>query len=78
MHKKHRLITGFLTLLISCYLLTTANAYSYIDPGTGSYVIQIIIASVLAVLTISRIYWLRIKSFFVNIFIKKSNNESQK
>ncbi len=71
-------IVSVLGPALCCYLLTTANSFSYIDPGTGSYIIQIIIASVLAVLTLSRIYWSRLKAFFGGIFAKQSSNESKK
>ncbi|MFI5154759.1 MAG: hypothetical protein ACHQEM_01150 [Chitinophagales bacterium] len=36
----------------------------YIDPGSGSYLVQVIIASVLAVLFYFKNGWLKIKSFF--------------
>jgi hypothetical protein len=36
----------------------------YIDPGSGSYLIQVIIAAVLGVAVFSKNIWMRIKSFF--------------
>lgn len=36
----------------------------YIDPGTGSYIVQIIIAAVLGVIFYFKTAWKRIKSFF--------------
>jgi len=36
----------------------------YIDPGSGSYLVQMIIAGVLAALFYFKNMWLRIKSFF--------------
>ncbi len=46
------------------YLLFTADGYSYIDPGSGSIVIQVLIASLLGLLTMLRIYWAKVKSIF--------------
>jgi hypothetical protein len=37
----------------------------YIDPGTGSYLVQVIIAAVLGALFYFKNLWLKIKSFFV-------------
>lgn len=36
----------------------------YVDPGSGSYLIQIIIATVLGALFYIKAFWYRIKSFF--------------
>lgn len=36
----------------------------YVDPGSGSYLVQLIIAAVLAVVFYFKHFWYRIKSFF--------------
>jgi len=69
---------GILIILCSCYFLTTTNAFAYIDPGTGSFVFQIIIASFLGILTLAKIYWSRLKAFFDGIFTKQSINDPKK
>jgi hypothetical protein len=38
--------------------------FLYIDPGSGSYLVQMIIAGVLAGLFYFKNLWMRIKSFF--------------
>jgi hypothetical protein len=38
--------------------------FLYIDPGSGSYLVQMIIAGVLAGLFYFKNFWLKIKSFF--------------
>lgn len=78
MDKKYSLAISFSAILLGFYFLTTADAFSYIDPGTGSYIIQIVIASVLAVGTLSKIYWSRLKGLFASFFVKQSNDESKK
>jgi hypothetical protein len=37
---------------------------AYLDPGSGSLLIQIILASLLAIGVATRIYWKKIKGFF--------------
>ena len=56
----------------------SSNSYAYIDPGTGSFIIQAILA-----LGASIIFYLGypvriIKSFFNKIFKKKSLEEKKK
>ena len=45
-------------------LASTHEAHAYIDPGTGSYVIQLIIAALVGVGFAVKVYWGRIKGFF--------------
>ena len=40
------------------------DAFAYLDPGTGSIIIQSVIASAAAAGYVIRIYWLKILSFF--------------
>jgi hypothetical protein len=58
-------------------VMQAQNAYAYIDPGTGSYVLQILIASVVSGLFVIKMWWAKIKSF---IFKGKSEktNENQR
>ena len=37
---------------------------SYIDPGSGSYILQMIIAAVLGVSFFFKNFWLSVKAFF--------------
>jgi len=46
-------------------------AYGYIDPGTGSYVFQIIVAAFVAGSFMVKIYWHKIKNFIGRLFSKK-------
>ena len=45
-------------------LIFTQNAYAYLDPGTGSILIQGLIAAIAGGLFTLRMYWQRIKNFF--------------
>jgi hypothetical protein len=47
----------------------------YIDPGSGSYLVQMIIAGVLAGLFYFKNLWWKMKSFFTR---GKKENESEK
>lgn len=55
-------------ITVFCFLLTllfSKNAYAYIDPGVGSYVYQLIIAALLGGGIVTRLFWSRIKGFFM-------------
>ena len=45
-------------------LLTPVAAFAYIDPGTGSYVIQLVIAAFVGVAFSVRVFWKRIVRLF--------------
>jgi len=61
---------SFLRLTALC-LIFPVYSYGYIDPGTGSYVFQIIIAALVAVSFAVKIYWLKIKGFIAGLFARK-------
>lgn len=51
--------------------------FAYIDPGSGSYFIQVIIAAVLGVAFYFKTGWNWIKSFFVKGAKKTHNNQNE-
>jgi hypothetical protein len=71
-------IFGTSLFLFGIYFLSALNAFAYIDPGSGSYVLQILIASILGILTLMKIYWSKLKTFFISLLAKKPDNESRK
>lgn len=49
---------------ISGALLVSSDAFAYVDPGTGSLLIQWLFGIVMASLAVVNIYWHRFKAFF--------------
>jgi len=45
--------------------------YCYIDPGTGSYALQIIIAVLVGIIFAFKLFWNKVKTFISAIFPKK-------
>lgn len=41
----------------------TEQAYAYLDPGTGSMLLQALIGAVAGAVVVIRLYWAKIKSF---------------
>ncbi len=60
-------------------LIFIREARAYIDPGTGSYILQLILAALLGAFFAIKISWKKIRTSFVNLFSKrqkdKENNE---
>jgi hypothetical protein len=58
--------------LIHAFLLFfPINLFAYLDPGTGSYLIQIFLASLFGAIFILKSFWHSVKEFFANLFMKK-------
>lgn len=63
-----------ITILAVCviFLLTLPETtYAYLDAGTGSYIIQLIIAALLGGLFAIKLFWNKIKNFFRNLLSKE-------
>ncbi len=52
--------------------------FLYIDPGSGSYILQMIIAAVLGVSFFFKSFWYNIKAFFTGKKVKKEEEEKDK
>ena len=65
----------FFTYNIIAIFLIVSNAYAYLDPGTGSFILQAIIGFLAAVSAGFLYYWTKVKNFFLKIFKKKNNDE---
>ncbi len=55
-------------------LIFTYNAQAYIDPGTGSYMFQMFIATVLGASFAVKTYWQKIIGFITKPFSKDSKD----
>ena len=59
-------------LIFSAFALFPCVALAYVDPGTGSYIFQLLLAGLLGALYLLRQYWSRVKSFARSLFGKRS------
>ena len=62
-------------LTLSATLSWTSDAYAYFDPGTGSMVLQLLMASVLGFIFTLKIYWEKFKNIIKNHICKKSTDD---
>jgi len=54
------------------FMLLTTRSYGYIDPGTGSYLVQVIIAAAAGAALGIKLYWKKIKALFTRLYSKKN------
>jgi hypothetical protein len=60
-----------LYLIVALQVTLSQNAFAYLDPATGSYVFQVLIAAIVGGLYTIKIYRKKIKDFFIDHFYKK-------
>ncbi len=64
------------SLLGTLFIFYSASSHAYLDPGTGSIILQGVIAAVAGAVVTLRLYWYRIKSFFSKSPKKPEQNAS--
>lgn len=62
-------------LFIFLLLLLANPAYAYLDPGTGSMLLQGLLAGIMAMGVTIGIYWRRLKAFFSGADKQEKNDE---
>ena len=63
-------------LSLSCLVVATEPAHAYLDPGTGSILLQGLVAAVAGGLVALRLYWSKVKHFLS--FARKRDGESDR
>ena len=58
-------------------LISREQVQPYIDAGTGSMILQVVIGSLFGVLLALKIFWGRISTFFKGLFARGGKDEGQ-
>lgn len=53
------------------YVLSIDSSFAYIDPGTGSIILQVIVGFVAAFFAYTTLFWRKFKSLLTKLFKKK-------
>ena len=64
----------FLFILI-VYFSLLGKSFAYLDPGTGSVVLQAILAFIAVAIATLSFYWNKFKMFILKIFKKEKKSE---
>ena len=54
----------FFTALFAIVLLSAGEAFAYLDPTSGSMILQGLIAAFVGIAAVGRLYWTKIKNLF--------------
>ncbi len=65
----------FYLLLMLLLLSIPRQAFAYLDAGTGSYFIQMLIAVVCGGILALKIWWKKCAAFFRGLFTKENRHE---
>jgi len=57
-------LTSLSLLILGALLISTGDAHAYLDPGTGSILLQGLIAGIAAASFAIGGYWTKVKAFF--------------
>ena len=61
-----------------CFITLSNPAYAYLDPGTGSVILQAIVAGIAAFVTGIVFYWNKLKIFLKNKFKSENIDQTKK
>lgn len=59
------------------FIFSEVKTYAYLDPGTGSIILQAIIGAIAAISSFFYYYWNKVKKF-INKFKKNKSSENKK
>lgn len=71
MIEQTELIVSSATFSIGPLFFTTQYAHFYIDVGTGSLVLQVLVASFVGGLFLTKVYWRKMKAFVRRSLFKR-------
>jgi hypothetical protein len=57
-------------VVLGLFVLGEQQVFAYVDPGSGSMLLQLLLGGVAGVAVVARMYWQRIRAFFGS----RSNN----
>lgn len=71
--KRKNKLGGILVLMVLFFTVLARDAYAYLDPGTGSYFLQLVIAGLLGALFFVKTFWRSIFKSIKTVFLKLFN-----
>ena len=74
MNRINYIVERILWVLLICAFLVRPT-YAYLDPGSGSFLLQILLASLVGALFVLRQFWRRFWAFFKRIGNRIINHE---
>jgi len=66
-------LVKLLSLIMFLYFIPMDNAYAYLDPGSGSMLLQLLLGGVAGLAVVFKLYWAQFKDSIHKIFGAKRN-----
>jgi hypothetical protein len=74
--KAYEKVISVLMLSLVQWIILARDAHAYIDPGTGSYILQMTLAAFFGAFFVVKQYWARIRSFLRAVLGKKHDDRN--
>ena len=58
-------------------LFFTGPAWAYLDPGTGSMMLQLLLGGVAGAMVVGKLYWQRLREFVTSLFSGKPSEAAR-
>ena len=71
-------LSGAAVFIFFIVLLVTKPAYAYLDPGTGSMILQLLFGGVAGALMVGTLYFQKIRSFFARLLGRQTQDDNRK
>jgi hypothetical protein len=71
------IVTVFLPLLTAIFAGPLLKGKAYLDPGSGSFILQILIATLVGGLFILKTFWQRVQTFFRSLFSRNKDDQEE-
>ncbi|UCH59939.1 MAG: hypothetical protein JSV61_00270 [Anaerolineales bacterium] len=67
--------TSLISNILLKHFVFSGSILAYLDPGSGSFILQLILASLVGSLFVFKNFWKRVVSFFRGIFSRDQSNK---
>jgi hypothetical protein len=67
-------VTNLALLAAVATLFFTGPAWAYLDPGTGSMMLQLLLGGIAGAMVMGKLYWHRLRGFLTSRFSGKPRN----
>ena len=74
MSRHNRPVVPVLVLVLLISPIMLQSAYGYLDPGTGSYIIQLLVGGLLGGLFAIGLFWRRVIAFVKRLFKPRNDD----
>lgn len=77
MTRSHLVKTARIVTVAAAWLAYSSPSHAYLDPGTGSIILQSILAGIAVALGVLRLYWHRFKMFISSLTGGRNDQENE-